>query len=377
MRVAILTENFLPKLDGVTRTLATLLEHLDRRGHSAILFGPEGGPQRYANAHVIGVKGPRLPFYPELRALVPLPRFGQRLAQFEPDVVHVAEPMLLGAAGIRWARRMRVPVVASYHTNLSEYCAHFHLGALGEAVWKYRRFLHAQCAITLCPSLSTQRELERRDFPRVTLWSRGVDSTLFGPARRSAAWRRVTTGADDGAIVLYVGRLSLEKNLLSLVDAFKAIEDEQVRLVLVGDGPARPELERVLAGHRATFTGYLRGEALAEAYASSDVFAFPSRTETYGQVVGEAMASGLPVVAFDADGVRDQVESGKTGLLAPAGDTQAFAQAVRSLVARPELRAALGIRARQVAAGRTWERVMDDLLDIYRQVAMPSLAQAA
>jgi glycosyltransferase involved in cell wall biosynthesis len=377
MRVAIFSENFLPKLDGVTRTLATLLEHLARRGHRAILFGPEGGPRRYAGARIIGVKGLPLPFYPELRALFPLPRFGKRLARFRPDVIHVAEPMLLGAAGIKWGHRLRVPIVASYHTNLADYCAHFHLGALSNAVWRYRRFLHSQCAVTLCPSPSTQEELDRRGFARTSLWQRGVDSALFTPTRRSTEWRHALMGDETHTLVLYVGRLSFEKNLHALVEAYKAVENDHAHLVLVGDGPARQDLEHLLVGHRATFTGYLRGEELAQAYASADVFAFPSLTETFGQVVNEAMSSGLPVVAFDADGVRDQVERLRTGLLVPPHNTGMFAEALRSLMTDPELRRELGGQARLVAQRRTWESVMDGLVDVYRNVASLSLLQAA
>jgi len=285
--------------------------------------------------------------------------------------------MLLGAAGITWGRRLGVPVVASYHTNLADYCAHFHLGALARTVWSYRRFLHSRCAITLSPSVSTQRDLMRRGFARVAVWQRGVDSSLFTPARRSVEWRRAIAVDDDCALVLYVGRLSHEKNLSTLVEAYKALAGERVQLVLVGDGPARLDLEHALAGHRATFTGYLRGEALAEAYASADVFAFPSMTETFGQVVNEAMASGLPVVAFDSDGVRDQIEHGTTGVLAPAGDIATFTEALRMLARDPAMRRELGARAGHEARTRTWDGVMDQLLGVYESMRPQRLPLAA
>ncbi len=281
MRVALVTENFLPKLDGVTRTLAMLLDHLHTRGHQAIVVGPEGSPPRYAGFRVFGVKGIPLPFYPELRALIPPLGLGDWLSRFDPEIMHVADPVLLGAAGISWAQRARVPLVASYHTNLAAYCSHYRLGAIGPVVWAYRRMLHNQCRATLCPSPSTAGELTRRGFANVGLWSRGVDTQLFTPARRSEAWRaRIAPGATR--IVLYTGRLSYEKNLDALVEAYAAVETAETHLALVGDGPARPDLERKLSRRRATFTGYLSGDALAEAYASSDVFAFPSLTETFG-----------------------------------------------------------------------------------------------
>jgi glycosyltransferase involved in cell wall biosynthesis len=365
MRVAVVTENFLPKLDGVTRTLAMLLEHLRRRGHQAILIGPEGSPRRYAGFRVFGARGLPLPFYPELRALAPPPEFSQRLSWFKPDVLHVADPMLLGAAGIGWARRVGVPIVASYHTNLAAYCAHYGFPFLQEPAWFYRKLLHNQCEATLCPSPSTAREVERRGFERVGVWPRGVDSSLFNPMRRSEEWRRAF-GGDAKKIILYVGRLSYEKNLGVLVDAFKALDEPNAHLVLIGDGPARESLERTLVGHAGAFTGYLTGEALATAYASADVFAFPSLTETFGQVVQEAMASALPLVGFDAEGVRDLVTNGETGLLARDRSTVAFTEALRSALHSERLRAALGARAHAFAATRTWENVMDRLIAVYQ-----------
>lgn len=377
MRVALVTENFLPKLDGVTRTLAMLLEHLQRRGDQAIVFGPEGAPRRYAGARVVGARGLPLPFYPELRMLLPDPSFEGRLSRFRPDIVHVADPILLGAAGIVWAQRLGVPVVSSYHTNIAAYCGYFHLGALINPAWRYRRFLHDQCAATLCPSPSTVRELESRGFTRLGLWQRGVDSTLFTPARRSEAWRVKHAGDPRRTIVLYVGRLSYEKNLSALISAYSAAQSENTHLVFVGDGPARPEMEQALAGQSVTFAGYLKGAALAEAYASADVFAFPSVTETFGQVVQEAMASGLPVVGYDAEGVRDQVRPKITGTLAAVGDDAGFTAALQRMIARPEERQAFGQAARQIAEQLTWHSVMEGLTDTYHEVIAQHTAQQA
>lgn len=367
MRIAIVTENFLPKLDGVTRTLAMLLEHLRANGHHAIVLGPEGAPRRYAGYRVFGARGVPLPFYPELRALVPSYDFGSRLARFRPDVVHVADPMLLGASGIWWAQQAQTPLVSSYHTNLAAYCAHYHMGALQTPLWAYRRLLHNQCATTLCPSPSTAREIERRGFERVGIWPRGVDGALFRPDRRSQVWRERYAG-NAARIVLYVGRLSHEKNLTALVEAFTALDRADTHLVLVGDGPARGDLARMLTGQRVTFTGYLQGEPLAVAYASSDVFVFPSLTETFGQVALEAMASGLPVVGFAAEGIRDLARDGVTGALAPVGAQGALNDAVRLLVEEPARARELGAGGRALAARHTWANVMDGLLATYATV---------
>jgi glycosyltransferase involved in cell wall biosynthesis len=379
MRVALVTETFLPKLDGVTRTLAMLLEHLQLRGHHAVLFGPQGAPEVYAGARIYGAPGVPLPFYPELRALFPTPDLEEGLVNFQPDVVHVVEPILLGAAGIHWAQKIGAPLVSSYHTDLAAYCAYYQLGALANPLWAYRRFLHNQCLHTLCPSPTTAREVAAHGIQRVGVWPRGVDAALFTPERRSAAWRAHIAGGDaaDAPIVLYVGRLSPEKNLAALVAAFQSLAQTEAHLVFVGDGPARGELEQALRGRRATFTGYLSGEALATAYASADVFAFPSLTETFGQVVQEAMASGLPVVGFDSGGVHDLVAHEGTGLLAPAGDTGAFATALAALVASPERRAHLGAQGRAFALRHTWVQVMDGLLAVYAASAAACQATRA
>jgi len=378
MRLAIVTENFLPKLDGVTRTLAMLLEHVQRHGYQAIVVGPEGAPERYADAPIFTARGIPLPMYPELRALFPAPRLERIVAGFRPDIIHVVDPMLLAAAGVGWGRRLGVPVVASYHTNLAAYCDYFRLGLLKEPVWAYRRLLHNQCSVTLCPSRSTAQELMRRSFKNVAVWPRAVDSSLFNPRRRSEAWRARIAGDSARPIILYVGRLSNEKNLDALVGAFTSLESRHAHLVLVGDGPARSGLQRALEGRSATFTGYLSGEALAEAYASADVFVFPSVTETFGQVVLEAMASGLCVVAYDAEGVCDTVRHGETGILVRTHTPAALSHALHLLLNSPEERTLLGIRARAAAVERTWERVMRQLFDVYRDIlAAQDKAQAA
>lgn len=381
MRVAIITENFYPKLDGVTRTIGILLEYLEKRGHPAIVFGPEGGPRRFAGAKVVPVPGVKLPFYPELRALLPRWSVGRRLARFQPDIVHLADPMLLGMAGLFWAHRIGAPVVAAYHTNIADYMAHFQiahfrLGALEGPVWGYRRFLHNQCAATLCPSPTTVAMLRAQGFERVHLWQRGVDGALFTPDRRSQAQRAALGAGPDDTILLFVGRVSHEKNVMILAAAYRALARPGLRLVVVGDGPAREELTAALHGLPVTFTGYQKDAALADIYAAADCFLFPSTTETFGQAVQEAMASGLPVVGGEAGGVCDLVQPGVTGLLAKPNDTADFTRAARELLDDPARRARMGAAGRAATRTRTWDGVMDGLLALYAQIiaapAMPA-----
>ena len=374
MRIAIITENFLPKLDGVTRTIDMLLQHLQWRQHPAIVFAPEGSPPSHAGAQVIGVPGIPIPIYPELRFLFAGRAMGEDLAAFNPDIIHLADPMLLGMTGLYWGKRMGVPVVAAYHTNIADYMRDFRLGVLTGPTWRYRRFLHNQCAATLVPSPSTAEVVTRQGFHNVHLWPRGVDSALFTPEKRSAGRREL--GLDDATtMILYVGRLSHEKKLTVLAEAYRALARPGVRLVMVGNGPARDEIAAALAELPVTFTGYKEGEALARAYAAADIFAFPSTTETFGQVVQEAMSSGVPVVGCEAEGVRDLVQHGVTGLLARPHDVRDFTTALRVLLDDAPQRTQMGRAARAFAETRSWAEVMDNLLALYAEIMhTPTLA---
>jgi glycosyltransferase involved in cell wall biosynthesis len=299
--------------------LAKALEYLETNGHQVLLLGPETGMDKYAGAEIVGTVGVPLPFYPELKCNFFRPLFIDRLKAFSPDVVHLVDPVILGVPGLVVSRLMKKPLISSYHTNLAMYCRHFGFSLLAEPMWQYNRLIHNQCSLTLCPSRSTARILRMRGFHNLRIWPRGVDTTLFRPERRSealrASWLQHREQSENKAVLLYVGRISWEKNLLLLVQAFQGMDHRNCHLVIVGDGPARAEIQQQLVGCPVTFTGYLGGEVLATAYASADIFAFPSYTETFGQVVLEAMASGLPVVALHSEGVCDLVSDGQTGLL--------------------------------------------------------------
>ena len=388
MRVAIITENFLPKLDGVTRTLAILLEYLQANGHQALLLGPDSGMQHYAGAELIGTAGVAFPFYPELKFNFFRPLFVRRLSEFSPDIIHLVDPVVLGAAGLVAARFLNKPLVSSYHTNLATYCSHFGFPLLTEPMWHYNRFIHNQCSLTFCPSPSTAAMLRSQGFQHLRIWPRGVDTTFFRPQRRSAALRsswlrackppmnRGTSEAeeqsDDKLILLYVGRVSWEKNLRLLVQAYQGLDHRRCHLVIVGDGPAYAEMQQLLADVPVTFTGYLSGDALADAYASADIFTFPSRTETFGQAALEAMASGLPVVGLDAEGVCDLVTDGLTGLLdAQRADekeqTASYRELLEQLINDHSARQAMGEAALANARKRSWPEAMQCLLQGYEE----------
>lgn len=382
MRIAIITENFLPKLDGVTRTVSRLLEHLHMQEHQVLLLGPECGMDEYAGAEVIGTAGLPLPFYPELKFNFFRPLFLRRLIEFRPDIIHVVDPVILGATGLAAARFLNIPIVSSYHTNLAAYCGHFGFSLLTQPMWLYNRFVHNQCSLTFCPSASTAAMLKKQGFEHVRIWPRGVEDTLFQPGRRSKALRTSWLSGqgipEDKVILLYVGRISWEKNLRLLVQAYRKMDHTRCHLVIVGQGPAYAEVQQDLSQVPVTFTGYLSGEELATAYASADIFAFPSYTETFGQVVLEAMASGLPVVGVQSEGVSDLVEHGRTGLLLAAERHSENEQIVgyraylERLIEYPEERMHMSSSALSSALPHTWYDAMELLVQGYKEVVARS-----
>lgn len=373
MRIAIFTDTYLPTVNGVARALGALVRHALRAGHEiALVTPPVDVVARDVTLHQI-MPGRRFFLYPELRACAPLLAASARgaLEEFAPDVVHAATEAGVGLAGRRFALARGIPLVTSFNTLFPEYLAGYRLGALEPALWRYLRWFHGGADLTVTPSEWMRRELLRRGFhARLALWSRGVDAELFHPARRSDALRAELAPAAD-VILLYVGRLAAEKKVGLLLDAFASVRARasvRTALALVGNGPALPEL-RARAGEGVVFTGYRTGMELAAHYASADVFVFPSDTETFGQVVTEAHASGLPAVVPDRGGVTDIVVPGRSGRRFRPGDAASFAAAIVDLVHDAALRSDMGRVARADAEQRSWEAVGTGLIGRYEILA--------
>lgn len=368
LRIAIFTETFLPKTDGITTCVCHLLRHLEKRGHQALVFAPQGAPAQYASAPVIGLSSFQFPLYPELRLV--RPPFGnveRELAAFKPDIIHLVNPALLGWVGLYYGNTMRVPVVASYHTDIPGYAAEYGYPLLEQPLWAYFRWIHNCADLNLCPSRFTRNELLQHGFKRVRIWGHGVDMARYHPKHRSAAWRaHLSDGEPEKPLLIYVGRLAPEKRVDWLCPVIKALP--KARLAIVGDGPSRPELEAQLAGTPTVFTGYLRGQDLAAAYASGDLFVFPSASETFGVVVLEAMSSGLPVVAPRAGGPVDHVIDGHNGYLFAHDSVHDLVRITRDLVERPAAISQLGVTARAYAESQSWESILDGLLVDYDSV---------
>lgn len=361
MRIAIVTESYLPRVDGVSRSVGALLRHCRRRGHEVIVLAPGHGPHEsegYSVVRVMGVPG----LYPGLVMSPVAPGLRSLLVRFAPDVVHLASPALLGAAAVRAARHTGVPVAAHFQTDVAAYAGHYRAGGrlVVAGVWGWLRRLHNRCDATYAPTPTLAAELRSRGFRNVAVSGRGVDLELFRPGREGAA-AAAGRWAPGGRRVLCVARMAPEKSIDRLVALGRA--NPQLCILLVGAGPEEERLRR-LAPPNVRLTGLLEGDALADVYSAAEVFAFPSCTETFGQVVQEAMASGLPVVGMRAGGVADLIEHGGTGLVAdPAGD--GFERAVLDLAAAPATAALLGAAGRARVEPRSWEAVLDHLLEDY------------
>ncbi|MEL6578495.1 MAG: glycosyltransferase [Cyanobacteria bacterium J06621_12] len=367
MRIALFTETFLPKVDGIVTRLRHTIEHLERNGDRVLVVAPEGGLTEYKGAQIYGVPGMPLPLYPELKLALPPLGTKSALEKFQPDLIHVVNPAFLGVGGIYYAKTMNIPLVASYHTHLPQYLQHYGLGALEGLLWELLKAAHNKAQLNLCTSSAMVKELVNHGIERVDLWQRGVDTEMFQPHLASAQMRsRLSQGNPEDPLLLYVGRVSAEKQIDQIKPVLEAIP--QARLAIVGDGPNREALETHFAGTKTNFVGYLQGLELASAFASADAFVFPSRTETLGLVLLEAMAAGCPVVAARSGGIPDIVTDGVNGYLFEPDDPDGAITATKSLLEATQAREELRLNARNEAEQWGWAAATQQLQNYYRSV---------
>ncbi|MGD1171910.1 glycosyltransferase family 4 protein [Mycobacterium seoulense] len=369
MRVAIVAESFLPEVNGVSNSVIRVLEHLRRTGHEALVIAPDTPPGAPPADRVYdGIRVHRVPsrMFPKVTTLplgVPMPRMVKVLRGFDPHVVHLASPALLGYGGVKAARWLGVPTVAVYQTDVPGFAASYGIPMTARAAWAWFRHLHSLADRTLAPSSVTMESLVAHGFPRVHHWARGVDVLRFAPSARDEALRRQWS-PQGKPIVGFVGRLAPEKHVERLIPL--AARDA-IQLVIVGDGVDRNKLQKAMP--TAVFTGALYGDELAAAYASMDVFVHPGEHETFCQVVQEALASGLPVIAPDAGGPRDLVTPWRTGLLLGVDEFEAkLPAAVAHLI---DERQRYALAARRSVLGRSWPVICDELLGHYEAVLSP------
>ncbi len=366
MRVAIVAESFLPNVNGVTNSVLRVIEHLRCTGHEALVIAPDT-PRGEPPADKIheGIRVHRVPsrMFPKINSLplgVPRPRMVGVLRGFQPDVVHLASPALLGYGGLHAARYLDVPTVAVFQTDVAGFAESYGVGFAARAAWAWTRHLHSRADRTLAPSTAAMENLTAHRIPRVHKWARGVDITGFAPSARDEGLRRMWSPAGK-PIIGFVGRLAPEKHVERLA-ALSARHDLQWSSSATGS--TAQKLETLLPS--AVFAGALYGDELAAAYASMDVFVHPGEHETFCQAVQEAMASGVPVIAPNAGGPRDLVAPYRTGLLLPVDEFEArLPEAVDHLIAE---RQRYSVAARRSVLSRTWPAICDELLGHYDEV---------
>lgn len=370
MRVAIITETFLPKVDGIVKVTCLLLDHLSKRGIEALVIAPRYGDNaRYNDVPVHSLPSLSFPLYPEARLGFATLSLYRDLAAFQPDVAHIFHPVMTGIPSLMMLKWMEVPTVTSFHLDYARLAPQFRLGALDlgftrPLIDELTKNVFNWSDYSLAPSKLVQRQMRRLGIANVGLWRRGVDANAFHPRFRSPGMREeMTEGNPEATVLLYVGRLSGEKQIEHIGPTLEALSN--ARLALVGDGPARAHLERYFADLPVTFMGYLRGERLSQAYASADIFVFPSRLETFGLVVIEAMAAGLPVVAARVGGVGDMVSEGVNGYSFESGDRALLLEGVQKIASNRDNMRWMGQQARAYAKGQSWERIMDEVIEVY------------
>lgn len=371
MRIALVTESFLPDVNGVAHSVVRAAEHLARRGHVPLVIAPQPssgvrGTIGELPFPVVRIPSLPMPGYPQIRLGLPTPALTAALRGHGTEVVHLASPFVLGAWGAAAARALSLPTVAVYQTDVAAYARAYKVAMTEHAAWRWIRTLHNAAARTLAPSTESVAALESHGVRRVHLWRRGVDDVRFHPRHRSAGLRRAL--APNGEVLVgFVGRLAVEKQVDLLAQTSRL---PGVRVVVVGDGPAARSLRQALPD--AVFLGARHGAQLARIYASLDIFAHTGPYETFGQAVQEAMASALPVVAPAAGGPLDLVSDGITGHLVPPFVAEGFTAAIAGLVADPARRALFGAAGRVAVEGRTWAAVGDELIGHYEAALRPA-----
>jgi len=369
VRIAIISEVFLPKIDGVVNRTLNLIRYLTQFGDDVLIVCPRAQGCADCHVRVLDVPSFSFPLYPEYRIGLPDRKLADDLKKFAPEVLHYINPFAFGFRCHDVFRRagVRTPSVFSFHTLYGEFVKKYKaLRPLSAFLWWLMREYHNRADVNMTVSTVMQEDLVQRGFRRVELWPPAVDTDLFHPSRRSAAMRtRLSGGHPDRPLLLTVSRLAPEKNVGFLVDVLKQMPG--ARLAVVGDGPQRAELEQRFAGLDATFVGYLKGEELAAAYASADTFVYASEMETMGNVVLEAMAAGCPVVAPGAGGISSLLTHGETGFLFPAGDLEHAVRYGRLLLGNHQLRAGIVRAARRAVEGQNWEQSVRRVRQVYAE----------
>lgn len=368
MRIVYFTDTYYPEVNGVANTLSRLHQYLDRNGIEHLFFAPEYADEA-AEKEIYRFRGFQIPFSPNSRLAVMMPFHAvikKKVLEYKPDLIHIVTEFTMGQEGLRIAKETGIPVVMSYHTNIEQYLEFFHAKFLEKPIRNYFKRFHDYAKLNLCPSMQTFRQLAAQGYSNLDIWSRGVDTSLYSPDKRSGMWRKHF--GKNQFICLYVGRLSFEKGLDYYVEAIRQLNQagigQQMEFVFAGDGPYRETLEQYEISN-IHLTGFVRGEMLARLYADADAFIFPSGTETFGNVLLEAMASGLPCVCVDEGGVTDFAKNRENALVVPYRNTEALKEAIVNLFQNRILSRRLSLGALNTAFEKSWDGVMENLVQSY------------
>lgn len=370
MKIAYFTDTYYPEINGVTNTLNNLTAYLRKTGIEYRILAPD-----YDNRHeahedaVLRFKAIRPLVYPNSRLALPLNRTVRNaIIEFDPDIIHITSELGIGLSGLRVARELNIPIVMSYHTNFDSYLNFYGFGHMEKPYWGYMKWFHSFAEVNLCPSSNTLSTLEKMGFRNPDVWSRGIDGSMFNPANYSETVREKLNGKDK-TIFLYVGRIAREKGLDTLAEAIGIMNEkygDKIIFTFTGDGPYLKELEEMNIPN-AVFTGFLQKKELAEVYASSDIFVFPSGTETFGNVLLEAMGSGLPVICTDSGGVTDFTNHLENAYVCRYRDAENLAEGMTEMLINPELRREIRREGLETAEIRSWDYIFDGLISQYER----------
>lgn len=371
IRVALFSGNYNHIRDGVSLTLNRLVKFLQQQGVEVLVFAPtKPKPALDHVGEMHSVPSKSIPGRPEYLISTGFPdNLKKELEVFKPNLIHIATPDILGYKALRWAQKYDVPVVSSFHTHFASYLKYYKLGLLEPFGWKYLRWFYKNCEQVYVPTPSMIDELKEKNIDTdLRIWARGIDTDTFNPQKRSESWRNEHGFSTDDVVVTFVSRLVWEKNLQIYASVVNSVQEKykNAKALIVGDGPAMTDMKKMMP--EATFTGFLKGDELSKAYAGSDIFFFPSDTETFGNVTLEAMASGLPCVVADAVGSKSLVEDGINGYLANVDTEKEFYDAIEKLLRSPSRRQEMAKKSVEKAKGYTWKSINMKLLDDYRDV---------
>lgn len=367
MRIAIFTDTYVPEVNGVAKTLKRFTDYLSDQNIEYKVFAPQSRKVDMFSNHVYSIKSFPFFLYPECRVAFPnLLQLREEVKLFNPDIIHVTTPFNMGLSGLHLAKRLKIPVVGSYHTDFDKYLEYYDLHFLMDMLWKYMRWFHDPLRKIFVPSMDTLEKLQHKGFRNLSIWPRGIDATVFHP-NYDAEVIREKYNIKEKYILAYVGRIAKEKDVLLLPEIAEKLPNhvkDNVHWLIAGDGPVKDELEQ-MAPSNMTFAGFVEGENLANIYAAADLFVFPSPTETFGNVVLEALACGTPVIGADAGGVRSIVKSGINGILCEEKDSTDFVQAIVSLLSREKARKVMSENGVRYAQAQSWDKIFRNLLMEY------------